>query len=150
MRTPRHACCPDIRARTHGAKPWDLERKHGAPLARSTKRSPIPTPDLEQRRDAPLSVAAVMGFGAGFPCAKILGAARTSSIGARGVRLRAGVHLPVLLPDPCIRRRHPLAERNPRLPAEVLLKQRVVAVAAVNPLGCAEIVLPLELHPRDR
>src|SRR5262245_58381121 len=63
------------------------------------------------------------------------------------LRLRLARHLVV---DPAVGLFQTVAELRIRLPAEDLVDQRVVAVAAGDALGGVEIVVALELHAGDR
>src|SRR5437762_9496607 len=63
--------------------------------------------------------------------------------------LAAGVARGDLVVNPLIRLLHPVLELRVRLPAEDLLDQRVVAVPAIDALGCIQVVAALQLDPGD-
>src|SRR5271166_1743403 len=50
---------------------------------------------------------------------------------------------------PCHRLFHSVAQANGGFPAEQLANEGVIAVAAVDALGSAQIVIPLQLHARN-
>src|SRR5438309_153081 len=56
----------------------------------------------------------------------------------------------VLIPDPLMGLTQAAFERRVRLPAELLLDERVIAVATGDPARGAEIVTSDELHAGDR